>query len=45
MREERGPEFLLSAADVRMRVLTKGLKGSMGSFSRSAWLLEGWDQG
>ena len=45
MREERGPEVLLSAADVRMRALAKGLKGSMDPESQPAWLLEGAAQG
>ena len=40
MREERGPKVLLSAANVRMRALAKGLKGAVGPESQPAWLLE-----
>ena len=45
MREERGPKVLLSAANVQMRALAKGLKGAVGPESQPAWLLEGAAQG
>ena len=45
MREERRPKVLLSASNIQMRALAKGLKGSMGPESQPAWLLEGAAQG
>ena len=45
MREERRPKVLLSASNIQMRALAKGLKGAMGPESQPALLLEGAAQG